>query len=32
MQSGEKQNVQDDSDTLVGWSEEMADVIQFWEM
>ena len=29
---GDKQNLQDDMDTLVKWSEKMADVIQFWEM
>ena len=29
---GDKQNVQDDIDKLVKWSEKMADVIQFWEM
>ena len=29
---GDKQNLQDDIDKLVKWSEKMADVIQFWEM
>ncbi len=29
---GDKQNLQDDIDKLVRWSEKMADVIQFWEM
>ena len=28
----DKQILQDDVDKLVRWSEQMADVIQFWEM
>ena len=29
---GVKQNLQDDINKLVKWSEKMADVFQFWEM
>ena len=29
---GDKQNLQEDIDKLVRWSEKIADVIQFWEM